>query len=271
LIAFNEEKHQYLRGDDEYISVTTLIKKYEPPFQKEYWSMYKAIKAVFEKHGKFTEYKWACGGWENVVGVYKTTKDGHKLFYVEVMEHQQKLLADWEEQGHVARVKGTKVHKDLEDEVNNASSINVEGDILIPTPGAKAYDPISLDKNIVMTEVIIFNDRYQVAGMVDRVDKKDKVLNIIDHKTSKQITKIPFRDETMYDPIQHIPNANYYEYSLQMSLYAWMLEQFGYEIGKLSIEHRNRDSGKLIEIYPVNYLKTEIELILVHHAEGKKL
>ena len=130
--------------------------------------MYKAIKAVFEKHGKFTEYKWACGGWENVVGVYKTTKDGNKLFYVEIMEHQQKLLADWEEQGYVARVKGTKVHKELEDQVNATDLIiGEDGTGYTPAPNAKAYDPISLDKNIVMTEVIIFNDRYQIAGMVD--------------------------------------------------------------------------------------------------------
>ena len=188
------------------------------------------------------------------------------------MEHQQKLLTDWEEQGHVARVKGSKVHKDLEDEVNKAELIIAEdGTGYTPAPDAEVYDPISLEKNIVMTEVIIFNDKYQVAGMVDRVDKKGKVLNIIDHKTSKKITKIPFRDEMMYDPIQHLPNANYYEYSLQLSLYAWMLEQFGYKIGKLSIDHRNRDSGKLIETYPVNYLKTEIELILIHHAGQKEL
>jgi hypothetical protein len=48
-----------------------------------------------------------------------------------------------------------------------------------------------------------------------------------------------------------------------------MLEQFGYTIGKLSIDHRSREDGKLIESYPVNYLKTEIELILVHYGQHK--
>lgn len=51
-IAFNELEHKYFDVTDEskeYISVTTLIGKYEQEFDKEFWSAYKALEKLLPK------------------------------------------------------------------------------------------------------------------------------------------------------------------------------------------------------------------------------
>lgn len=268
-IAFDEAQHKYRRRGTEYISVTTLIHRYCEPFDGEYWSVYKAVKDVLSKYHEWQNFKWSCGGWENVVGTYNSRKV--KPHWQEVQARKQYYLDKWAEAGRIARDKGTKVHKDLEDEINDSISIKHEGgEVMIPTPGVAMHDPLTQERNAVIAEPIVFNDRYQIAGMVDRVDKRGQVIDITDHKTSKEITKVAFMDKVLLDPVQHIPDANYYVYSLQLSLYAWMLEQFGYKIGKLQIGHRNRETGELIEMYPVSYLKKDIELILMHYDAHKK-
>ena len=51
-VAFNEEKHKYFNVDDpskEYISVTTLIHRFTQPFDKDFWSAYKALEKLLPK------------------------------------------------------------------------------------------------------------------------------------------------------------------------------------------------------------------------------
>ena len=48
-IAFNEEKHRYWNVNDEskkFISVTTLIEKFGQPFDRDFWSAYKALEKL---------------------------------------------------------------------------------------------------------------------------------------------------------------------------------------------------------------------------------
>ena len=48
-IAFNEEAHRYWNVNDEakkFISVTTLIERFGQPFDKDFWSAYKALEKL---------------------------------------------------------------------------------------------------------------------------------------------------------------------------------------------------------------------------------
>lgn len=268
-ITFNEEKHEYIRGDVKYISVTTLIERYEKPFDSEYWSTYKAVKDVLERYGEWSQYKWGAGGWESVVEFYKTYSHPRSQ---EITIRRLWYLTEWDRTGKTARDRGTVIHNALEKKTNEALFVKDEehGDILIPSHSTP-LDPLNAaGENLVMSEVRIYNDRYQVAGTVDRVDKKNMVVNLRDHKTSKEITKVAFRDEKMLPPVEHLPQANYYGYSIQLSLYAWMLAQFGYSIGTLNIDHRSRKDGSLLGAYPVTYLKKEVESILLHYDKSKR-
>ena len=50
-VCFNEESHTYWNENDnaKYISVTTLIERYGQPFDKEFWSAYKALELLIPK------------------------------------------------------------------------------------------------------------------------------------------------------------------------------------------------------------------------------
>jgi hypothetical protein len=47
-VCFNEENHTYWNENDngKYISVTTLIDKFAQPFDKDFWSAYKALEKL---------------------------------------------------------------------------------------------------------------------------------------------------------------------------------------------------------------------------------
>ena len=47
-ICFNENSHTYWNENDneKYISVTTLIEKFGQPFDKDFWSAYKALEKL---------------------------------------------------------------------------------------------------------------------------------------------------------------------------------------------------------------------------------
>lgn len=47
-VCYNDEEHIYWNEKDngKYISVTTLIGKYEQPYDKEFWSAYKALEKL---------------------------------------------------------------------------------------------------------------------------------------------------------------------------------------------------------------------------------
>jgi hypothetical protein len=51
LVAYNDEKHSYwnVNDNEKYISVTTLIGKFEQPFDADFWSAYKALEQLIPK------------------------------------------------------------------------------------------------------------------------------------------------------------------------------------------------------------------------------
>jgi hypothetical protein len=75
-VVFDEPSHTYTAHTGErYISATTLIKKYTPPFDEDYWSAYKAIQEVLQEKFEWDDYKRRVGGWENVVPVTRANKE----------------------------------------------------------------------------------------------------------------------------------------------------------------------------------------------------
>lgn len=265
MVTFYEEGHKYLNDTGEqYISVTTLLSKYKAPFDAEYWSLYKALKLVFEKKGSWVQFKAKAGGWDKVVSYYKTIPN-HPL-NAEVLIVKQQFIDTWDESGKVAREKGTLYHDKKEQE--SLESGEVINGVLIPS--FKETDLITFQeftRDGVHPEVLLYNHKFKLAGKADKVIKFGRKINIRDYKTSKVIEMHSFQDTTMKHPIEHLPACNFYEYSLQLSIYAWMLEQCGYEIGNLAIEHVP-DNNKL---YPVNYMKKEVERLLNHYAGSKNI
>lgn len=264
-IAFEADTHTYTNKetDQQYISVTTLIDKYVPEFDSNYWSLYKAIKDVLSRYNQFNMYKLSVGGWENVVESWR--QNPLQRYESDVLDKQQQYLLEWEIKRDTACEIGTEEHKRRENSFLKTDYYEHEN-ITYETPKIhNQRDILSIqdfESNRIYTELLVYNDRYKLAGQVDWVKKNGKGVSIKDYKTNQEITKQAFRDEKLLYPLNHMPNANWYIYNLQMSLYGWMLEQCGYVVENLTLEHTRTN-----KLYEMRYLKSEVESMLNHYIE----
>jgi hypothetical protein len=269
-VTFHEEEHKYTSHLGEtYISVTTLIKKYTPPFDADYWSAYKALQAVLSRHGIWDQYKRKAGGWENVV-VYVRNVDKDFKYKAEVIKEKKLILQSWEDTKEDALSKGTILHKLKEDGVKEKIVYTPELTEVTVCSDVDILAAQDFDNDGLYPELVLYNDVWGIAGQADWVMKRKKRVDIKDYKTSKEIKREAFRDEKLLGPLCHLPNANYYTYAIQLSLYARMLEERGYEVGTLSIEHIDKNTQKTIGMYPVDYYRKEVDELIKDHVKKRK-
>jgi hypothetical protein len=113
------------------------------------------------------------------------------------------------------------------------------------------------------TEWEIWDDELLLAGSVDMVFKSltDNTYAIYDWKRAKEIKmENPF--QSGLGPLSHFPDCNYWQYTLQLNLYRWILEKhYGLKITELAliVLHPNNTSFKRF-VLPI--LTDEIEDLL---------
>ncbi len=272
-IEFNKEKHQYSKEGKIYTSVTTVIKKYEQGFDGPYWATYKGCKEIIiEKLGDdaWFRYKKRAGGWDKVPEFFK--KEGHAL-HKEILERKNQFLHAWDVAAHNARVAGTAVHKWKERQVlKDSGLLPVQGNsVRIDCDAGKLLTLQDFKEDRIYPELVISNDEYQIAGTADKVQKVGQIIHISDYKTSKKIDKEPFMDKMMKTPLEKVPDTNYWHFTIQFSLYGWMLEQLGYRVGTLTLEqligpkYDDRDTKK----FDIPYRPDWVELMIKHFRYGK--
>ena len=91
---------------------------------------------------------------------------------------------------------------------------------------------------------------------------------IVTHNTNKKIeTKSFFNTKTkssvkMQYPLNNLDDVNYWHYAMQLSTYAWMMQQLNpeYEIEDLVLVHFNHEGH--MTVYHMPYLKKEVGLML---------
>jgi ATP-dependent exoDNAse (exonuclease V) beta subunit len=115
----------------------------------------------------------------------------------------------------------------------------------------------------IEAEKVIGSPLYGIAGQVDAISRTKKGMCIIDWKTNKSIDLAGYNDRRCQRPIDHLQECNYSRYSLQLSLYRYILElEYGFKISGQLLIHLRPD-GKY-ERYETDYLKDEIESMLAY-------
>jgi len=220
-IVFKDSNHTYMLNGKQLTSVTTFIGKFKKPFEKEFWSYKKA-----EQEGVT----------------------------------QQEILDKWDSISLRACNKGSKFHAFAENYINNKVLPNIIYDFDIDM---KAYDKIESHflkfyedskENLIpiSSELCVGSSRLGICGMVDQLyySKTLESLVIFDWKTNKKIEyKSKFKNK-MLEPISHLPECEFTTYSLQLSLYKYIIElETKLDIKKCFIVWFNEknDSYKLIE------------------------
>lgn len=286
-ITFDENTHTYRNDKGEvYLSGTSFINLFKNKFDTDFWSKFKAYQKYLEVPATDVQENFVINayqevGWKpklpitqwkylttylNYYEAYSDIKDkvlemAHSLHPV-AQEDIDKVLADWDVKSRYALVKGTNEHlkRETQDRVSNNEFNDWEFfDLGSLTPGIKP-------------ELRLYNHGYKIAGTADRVTiKADKTFDIVDYKTSKRIDTDSFFNPwtrtkpMMKAPINDLPDCNYIHYTLQMSLYAYMLEQYGFKCDWLAIYHIKDIVGEETPIR-VKYLKKAIQLMLEHYA-----
>lgn len=263
---FKNSSHEYIFGEEKYTSFSSLIKLVEP-----------------EKD------------WDDIANRYVKKHSTKK----EPLTAEQ-VKKKWAEEGRVAREKGTLFHSLKEEEDKSSKDKPVfftefDGDI-------KPIKNLEELEDGIHPELCLYNNEFQACGMTDRaiIETIDVVryVDLEDFKTSKTIVLESFYDSrnqkyaTLNAPLNHIMDCNFMKYSLQLSMYAFFLEKYGFTPRNLTINHliiKKWDEEPPISepkyhiqfenskyyvadeiLYPVTYMKKEVKSLLQYHKSKQR-
>lgn len=190
LLTFDAAKHQYRYAGRKLTSVTTLVKEYTPPFAAYYWAKRKAA-----ERGCFPE----------------------------------DILREWDEKRDASARKGTAVHEFGEDLAMSSLIPWVSREV--PAMVADGYEkPIRslFDTGIIRPRACerrICSPRYLVAGTIDLDADVHGIRCILDYKTNESIDDGNRYGERMLPPLELFDSCNFVQYSLQLSIYQFILEE----------------------------------------------
>ena len=104
------------------------------------------------------------------------------------------------------------------------------------------------------TEWMVWDKDLKLAGSIDMIFKnEDGTLSIYDWKRCKEIKKYNRFESAKTDCVKHLPNTNYWHYSLQLNTYKFLLEKnYGHKIKEMYLvclhPNNNNKSYQRIEV-----------------------
>ena len=200
---FDPKYHKYTYFGDQFISVTKFIQQFHKPFETDFWSKKKAEEA----------------------GV-----------------PQEWILNEWKKKNDYANDIGTQTHQWIEDYYNQIwREIPTNMDLLHRIGKFNKVYAKKLHKlEPLKFEVRVFSKKLKIAGMIDSLFLYKGKIYILDWKTNKQFTDDNHdkgRYEKLLDPFQDYWKNHLNEYSIQLSMYALILEEWGFEVGGAYLVH----------------------------------
>ena len=186
----------------------------------------------------------------------------------------EEIKAGWNANGAEASEAGTRMHLDIE-HYNNAEPVgNLAGDDYAANPSKEWDYFLSYEKNHRIprgfepfrTEWLVFKEDIKLAGSIDMVYKKpDGTLAIYDWKRAKSMD-FENKWKKMYPPLSHLPDTNYWHYSLQLNIYRRILQElYGVVVSELALVvlHPNFDHYRVVQL---NMMDDEVEAMFQTRA-----
>jgi len=194
-IHFDEGPHIYtIDGDSDYMSVTTWNHSHFPHFNAD-----KIIENMMKSK------KWP------------------ESQYFGMTPSQIKAL--WKENGRKASTAGTKMHYDIECFYNDMD-VEIDEDCVEFDYFLRFERDHGEKLNPYRTEWMVWDKDLRLAGSIDMIfEKDDGSLVIYDWKRCKEIKKDNRFESAKTECVKHLPNSNYWHYSLQLNTYKYLLEK----------------------------------------------
>ena len=167
----------------------------------------------------------------------------------------EEIKEAWAENGRQASLLGDELHKDIERFYKGKQVSNESPEFYHFLEFHKDHSHLEP----LRQEWMVFCDELELAGSIDALFKDGDDIVLVDWKRSKAI-KEQAPDCGLY-PLTHLPNANFWHYSLQLNIYKAILEKH-YEVPvtslRLAVFHPNQDTYQLIK---VPNLQEEVQLL----------
>lgn len=219
-ISFEEGPHIYtIDGDSNYMSVTTWNHKHFEQFDAD---------AIITKM---------------MSGVNWTRSKYHGMT-------REEIKAKWEANRDEAATAGTALHYDIECYYNG---MDVENESV---EYAYFREFVSVNKELVpyRTEWMVWDAELRFAGSIDMVfvNECDGTLLIYDWKRSKEIRKTsPWSKFSHTECVSHLPDTNFWHYSLQLNTYKALLEKnYGKTVSGMALVclHPDQSNYKVLAV-----------------------
>ena len=232
-IHFDEPTHVYtIKGESKgWISCTGFLHSFFPHFDAD------EVIAKMMKSPKWPQSKW-----------YGMTPKAIK--------------EAWNANGREASEAGTAMHLGIEMVMNGAEA-DVVPEVKLTKEWEYFWNYWRIDSEIWepwRTEWEVWDEELKLAGSIDMIyrNKKDGTFAIYDWKRAKEM-KMDNSYGTGYGPVAHLPDCNYWHYTLQLNAYRWLLEKhYNLKISEMALVvlHPNNKNYKRFKL---NRLEEEIE------------
>ena len=252
------------------IGVTSMLSQYKI-FDRDFWLSYKTLEKI---HPKFDQIKMALLRAKRVDNYLSDVDEQQYL------TERALLDQEWKQKSLEARQAGTALHE----QIHNM--------LVTDLPGCKQYFGIPTDiYQVIQKEKfensdglfpefrmeVDLDDEYKLIGIADLIIKQDNHIKIIDYKTNDKIDQHAYFDMSkgkkkhLKFPLINCEDCDLVNYQLQLSIYAWMLQQICPDLIIDSLEIYHVKDGKLKKIYPVEYLEKEVNALIKWHLKALKL
>lgn len=242
-ITFDEGPHIYtIDGSSDYTSVTTFCHSHFEHFDAD---------KIIDK--MMNSWKWPQNKY------YGMTK--------------QEIKDQWSENGRKSSEAGTKMHFDIECYYNGMSVNNESTEFQY----FKNFEKFHRHLEPYRTEWMVFDKELKLAGSIDMVYAVDvldavengeasdmeedvEMIDIYDWKRCKEIKTANKWQSAKTECISHLPDCNYWHYSLQLNTYKYMLEKnYGKKVRDMYLVclHPDNKTGNYIK-YKVNHMNDEL-------------
>jgi hypothetical protein len=247
-VGFDEDSHTYNYKGRALCSCTSVISRWFPEFDSRGISENKAVKEL--------------GG--------SATRE-------QVMYKARSIRESWKAKARV----GTDIHSFAERLIYNHNDFHrpndkmyfFGNDIKIYNSGCYksvvkfVEDNEFIIRSVISTEQTVFSNKFCVAGQIDFITiNTDGSLDLWDWKST---TDIPRKDVTYgkfgFGILAKVPSTSYWKYSLQLSIYRYLLEKEGFKINNSHLVWLGEDGN--YEIIDTIYMADEIRVMLEKNIE----